>query len=387
MNCEKLFTYIDSLEQKYLNVLEDVCNIESPTNNKQKVDEVGNYFIEMANQKGWDIDILKHDVAGNAICITMNSNSTEKPICLSGHIDTVFPLGAFGYPPVKSDAENMYGPGVMDCKGGVVGAFMAMDALKSIGYSARPIKLIIQTDEETGSSTSGKATINYMCEKAKNSVAFFNLEGHLKNTAVLVRKGILRYKLEVFGKALHSSRCFDGANAITEASYKIIQLEKMKDADGLTCNCGVISGGSTANSVAENCTFYADIRFADLEQLALAREKVKEIAEKVFVEGCSCKFSEISFRPAMPSLDKNKALLEKMNSVYKKSGLPILKGRSCLSGADVAYITEIGVPCVDCLGTEGYNIHSINEYIRLSSLAESAKRLASVIYLFDEIDN
>ena len=51
MNCEKLFTYIDSLEQKYLNVLEDVCNIESPTNNKQKVDEVGNYFIEMANQK------------------------------------------------------------------------------------------------------------------------------------------------------------------------------------------------------------------------------------------------------------------------------------------------------------------------------------------------
>lgn len=51
------------------------------------------------------------------------------------------------------------------------------------------------------STTSGKKNIEFMCEKAKNSIAFLNLEGHVKGTAVLTRKGILRYKFEVFVKA------------------------------------------------------------------------------------------------------------------------------------------------------------------------------------------
>ncbi len=384
MCCDKLFSNIENLEQKYLNILEEVCNIESPTSNKAGVDAVGNYFIEMANAFGWDIEVFKHDVAGNAICITMNPESTNSPVCVSGHIDTVFPIGAFGYPPVKRDAENMYGPGVMDCKGGVVAAFMAMDALSKLGFKKRPVKLIIQTDEETGSATSDKKTIEFMCAKAKNSVAFINLEGHVKGTAVLIRKGILRYKFEVFGKALHSSRCFDGSNAITESAYKIIELEKMKNPDGLTCNCGIINGGSTANSVADYCSFYADIRFSTQEELIKAKETVKKIAENTVIDGCWCKTTEVSFRPQMAHSEKNVSLLEKMNTIYEKCGLPILKSRSCLSGADAAYITEIGVPCVDCLGTEGYNIHSVKEYIRLKSLVESAKRMASFIYLVDE---
>lgn len=384
MSCDKLFKNIEILEQRYLNILEDICNIESPTSNKAGVDAVGNYFVEMAKEFGWDIEIFEHDVAGNAICITMNSESTESSICLSGHIDTVFPIGAFGYPPVKRDAINMYGPGVMDCKGGVTAAFMAMDALSKLGFKRRPIKLIIQTDEETGSSTSGKKTIEFMCKKAKNSLAFLNLEGHVKETAVLIRKGILRYKFEVFGKASHSSRCFDGANAIAESAYKIIELEKMKNQDGLTCNCGVISGGSTANSVADYCSFYADIRFSTQEELNKAKENVKRIAENVVVDGCWCKITEISFRPEISYSEKNVSVLDKMNNIYKKCGLPILKSRSCLSGSDAAYITQIGIPCVDCIGTEGYNIHSTKEFIHLKSLGEAAKRIATFIYFVDE---
>ena len=69
-----------------------------------------------------------------------------------------------------------------------------------------------------------------------------------------------------------------------------------------------------------------------------------------------------------------------MNEIYKENGLPVLTGRVCLSGSDAAYVTQHGIPCVDNLGTEGGNIHSINEYIRLNSLVESAKRIASLIY-------
>lgn len=82
--------------------------------------------------------------------------------------------------------------------------------------------------------------------------------------------------------------------------------------------------------------------------------------------------------------EKNFRLLEVMNNIYKENGLPVLTPRTNLSGSDAAYITQSGIPCVDSIGTEGRNIHSVKEYIRLDSLREAAKRIASVVYCLDE---
>ncbi len=380
MVCDRLFETIEGLEDRYLDMLEEVCNIESPTNFKQGVDRVGAYFIDIAKKHNWKVEIFKQEISGDAVCITMNPDAKAMPICVSGHMDTVHPVGLFGTPAVKRDEENMYGPGVMDCKGGIVAAVMAMDALEKCGFHSRPIHLLLQSDEENGSATSHKKTIEYICKKSEGAEAFLNLEGIKGNTAVLQRKGIIRYHFTVHGKSLHSSRCAEASNAIAEAAHKIIELEKMKDTDGLTCNCGVISGGTAANTVADNCSFLADIRFATTDELEKAREKVFEIADTTTVDGCFCETEEISFRPAMVYSNKNVELLEKMNKIYKENGLPVLKGRICLSGSDAAYVTDCGIPCIDNLGTEGGNIHSVNEYIRLASLAESAKRIAAFIY-------
>lgn len=380
MDCQQLFSVIDDLNSKYCNIWEDVCNIESPTNYKNGVDKVGNIFIDLANEYGWHIEVLEHRKAGNAICITINHTAKKRAVVFSGHIDTVYPVGTFGTPAVRRDTDCIYGPGVMDCKGGVVAAFMAMDALYRCGFVARPVKLIIQTDEETGSKTSGKETIQFMLKHAQNAIAFLNTEGIQGNTAVLVRKGIIRYQFEVFGNAVHSSKCNLGANAIVEAAHKIIQLEKMKDIDGLTCNCGVIEGGTVANSVAERCIFTADIRYANEEQYEKAVCIVQDIADDTNIDGCRCEYEVINHRPAMPITDNNIKLLNKMNEIYKRSDLPILASRSCLSGSDAAYITQAGIPTVDNLGVDGGNIHSISEYARIDSLATSAKRLAAVAF-------
>lgn len=376
----EIFKGIDSLENEYVAFLDKVCNIESPTSNKAGVDEVGRCFIEEAKRLGFEIEVLSQEVAGDAICITMNPDAECEPICVSGHIDTVHPVGLFGYPPVTRDEEKTYGPGVMDCKGGVVAALMAMEALSKCGFKSRPVRLLIQSDEETGSSTSGKATINYICERAKGSVAFLNLEGQTGNTAVIKRKGILRYKFEITGRAAHSSICYTGANAVCEAAHKIIKLEALKDPDGLTCNCGVINGGTTPNSVADKCTFSADIRFSTREEMEKGIKLLEEVAATSEIEGCACTLQRISLRPAMPLCDRNIDLLKRMNEIYAECGLPILEGKSTMSGSDAAYVTECGIPCVDSIGTAGGRIHSKEEYIYTKSLAEAAKRIAAVIY-------
>ncbi len=380
MKCQRLFEIIDSLKDTYIEVWKDVCNLESPTSYKAGVDAVGEYFAKMAEARGWETEILELPSAGNAICITINSGAISPKVTFSGHIDTVHPVGLFGTPAVRWDEENIYGPGVMDCKGGVVASLLAMDALSRCDFTDRPVQLIIQSDEETSSITSSKKTIAFMCEKARGSVAFLNTEGIQGNTAVLVRKGIVRYRFTVTGKAMHSSRCAEGSNAIAEAAHKIIRLEALKDPKGITCNCGVISGGTVANTVAEECTFVTDFRFQNAKQLAEIQNLVEEISGHNTINGCSCTVTQISYRSAMPLTERNTDLLRKMNVIYQENNLPTLQDRVCLSGSDAAYITEIGIPCVDNLGVEGSFIHSIKEYARLDSLAESAKRLAAVAY-------
>ena len=378
MDITRLFSVIEQLNDRYCDLWETVCNMESPTEYKQGVDAVGNVFIQMAQQHQWAVEVSEQEKAGNAICITLNPDANEKPIVFSGHIDTVYPLGTFAAPAVHWDDGRIYGPGVIDCKGGVVAAVMAMDALSRCNFRKRPVRLIIQTDEETGSTTSGKKTIAFMLEKAKDAVAFLNLEGVQYGTAVLSRKGILRYRFTVTGKSAHAAKCTEGANAICEAAHKIIQLEKWKDTNGITCNCGVIQGGTVPNSVAGECVFLVDIRFADQKQYREAVRLCQRVAEESTVPGCSCRLEVVSERPAMVVTPENEALFTRMNEIYETCGLPVLRRRHCLGGSDAAYTTQAGIPTVDSLGVDGGNIHSPKEFAYVESLVDCAKRLVAV---------
>ena len=380
MDITHIFSVIEELNEHYCDLWEKVCNIESPTDYKPGVDTVGNVFIQIAQQQQWAVEVSEQEKAGNAIYITMNPESPEKPIVFSGHIDTVYPRGSFPAPAVYRDDQRIYGPGVIDCKGGVVAAVMAMDALMRCGFRKRPVKLIIQTDEETGSKTSNKKTIGFMLEKSKNAVAFLNLEGVQYGTAVLSRKGILRYRFTVQGKSAHSAKCTEGANAICEAAHKIIQLENYKDADGITCNCGIIQGGTVPNSVAEQCVFQADIRFVNQEQYQEAKRLCQRIAAETTVPGCVCSLEMVSERPAMPLTAENEMLFAKMNAIYEYCGLPVLTSRHCLGGSDAAYTTQAGIPTVDSLGVDGGKIHSPQEFAYIESLVACVKRLAATAW-------
>ena len=378
MECKSLLDRIDILYPSYVNIWEDVCNIESPTSYKAGVDAVGNYFVSMAEARGWKVEILTQQVAGNAVCITLNPDTTENPVTLSAHIDTVHPVGAFGSKPVHRDETYIYGPGTTDCKGGAVAAFLAMDALDQCGFRSRPIQLILQTDEETSSKESGKKTLEFMCRKAENSVAFLNAEECTNHTAVVQRKGILHYRFRITGRAAPAALCHEGASAIAAAANLILELEQLKDKDGLTCNCGVISGGTVSNVVAAECYFDADFRFCTQQQYKQAEQIAQALTEKQTVPGCTCTLEKLSERPAMEQCKRNLDLLDAMNRIYAEKGLPVLTPRCIPGGSDAAYTTISGIPTIDSIGVDGAGKHTPNEKARLYSLAEAAKRMAVV---------
>lgn len=379
MNVKEIFETVDSLNESYISVWEEICNIESPTESKLGVDAAENYFAALADAHGWKVEFFRQPISGDVVCITLNPESIERPLCLSAHLDTVHPIGSFGTPAVHRDGEKIYGPGVTDCKGGAVAAVLAMDALARNGFDRRPICLLLQSDEEVGSRLSNKETIKYICERSKDAIAFINLEGSGNDTICVARKGIVSYKFEVHGIEAHSSNCATvGASAIAEAAHKIIELEALKDNDGITCNCGVIEGGSVVNTVPGNCNFYANIRFATKEQFEWVDDYMKKVAEKVHVQGTSCSVSQFSYRTAMPMCERNLKLAEKINRIFAANGMPTLRPSRSNGGSDAADVTEYGIPCVDSIGVSGGKIHSGNEFAYIASLAEAAKRIAVI---------
>ena len=365
----------EELRETYTTFLIKAVEAESPSHDKARVDRCAALFIEEANRFGWRVETEHMPNSGDPVCITMNEDAPGQPIALSGHIDTVHPVGLFGSPAVRIENGILYGPGVCDCKGGVVAALYAMAVLDALGWHERPVKLLLQTDEEVGSALSELATVNFLCEKSKECAAFFNLESYVAGTAVLLRKGIERFVLDVFGKSAHASRKWCGASAICEAAHKIIRIEEMNDRDGITCSCGIVSGGTAANTVPDTCKIVIDMRFSDDTQRKTGEEMLGAITETCTVAGTHATLTTTSRRIAMEPSEKNTALLDKINGIYKANGLPSLAVRKSPGGSDAAYITAYGTPCVDNLGIEGGCIHSPEEFARLDALPEAALRL------------
>ena len=376
---------LDLLEEKYISVWEDICNIESQTCDKAGVDAVGNYCAELAGKLGYSVEVKEIEAAGNLVVLTMNPNSEKAPFTLSGHMDTVHPKGLFGYPPVKIRDGKIFGPGTIDCKGGIVAGLYAMEVMSACGFDKRPVMMILQSDEEGGSSQSNKETINYICKRAKNSVGFLNLEGFTTpEYCCIQRKGIITYKFTVTGIEAHSSECAKrGANAILDAALKIAEIEKIKDDEGLTCNTGTICGGSVPNTVAGSCEFKVNVRFATEKQRIWIDEFMHTLALKEHVKGCKCKVEIATTRLAMEYSERNIKFLEKINSILEKEGIPPMKGAIRKGGSDAAEITASGIPCIDSIGVSGGGIHSSREFANIDSLKFSARRIVAIITNFD----
>ena len=377
---KSIFKRIEEKTAEYASLLASLAEIESPTSHKAGVDAVGAFVADLAKARGFDVVCHKEAVSGNAYAITMNKDAEGTLICFSAHMDTVHPLGALKEMPVRIEDGKIYGPGVCDCKGGIASSLLAMVALDECGFTARPVRLILQSDEETSSRQSEKRTVDFMCESAKGASLFLNCEPHRRSLVTTERKGISRYELTVVGKAEHSAECYLGKNAILEASHKIIALEKLKDQSGITANCGVIKGGTAENTVAEKCVFTVDVRYATRAQMEEANAYVQRVADTSYIGGTSCSLVLKSSRIPMEWCERNETLLQKLNAVYEKHGIEKLTARSAGGGSDAAYITASGVPCLDTFGVVGGGIHAKDEYAEIDSIALSAKMLALAAY-------
>src|SRR6185437_9977829 len=195
-----------------------------------------------------------------------------------GHLDTVYPAGTLATMPFRIEGDRAHGPGVYDMKGGVVQALFGLRALAALApEAALPSPLLFVYDEETGSRGS-RALTEARARAARRALVLepgADADGKLK----VARKGIALYQIAAHGRAAHAGVDFEqGASAVAEIAALIALVSAWSDAgQGITVNCGLISGGTRVNVVAAEARAELEMRAWSAGELEALDQRLRRL--------------------------------------------------------------------------------------------------------------
>src|ERR1041385_3810677 len=367
-------------EGEMLSLLRKMVEIESPSDDKAAVDRMGAFLAEAFERLGGKVTFYPQEVAGNHFKAEFPAGASGpasgKPVLLLGHFDTVWPMGTLAKMPFRMEAGRAFGPGVYDMKAGIAMMMFALRALKEAGAAHRPVTILLDTDEEVGSTT-GRPIVE---ATAKDCEAVLVLEpsqgpqGHLKTS----RKGVGDITVRVRGRASHSGVDFEkGRSAIVELARQLLEIVKFTDVSrGITVNPGVIQGGTRSNVIAAEACAEVDLRIA---RIADAKELEKKFAAlRPFDPDCSIELSGGINRPPMERTEGTVRLFGIAQEIAATMGWK-LEESSTGGGSDGNFTSALGIPTLDGLGALGEGAHASNESVVIQELAQRTALLAGLV--------
>lgn len=367
------------MEAKYLALLEEMVNIDSGTGDAEGLARVGAIIRREAARLGYGFRTMTGPDGTEHYYVHRGQG---KRILLIAHIDTVFPQGTVAVRPFTREGEIARGPGVSDCKSGVVTILGALERLGRVGETTAEIGCLFNCDEEIGSPGS-RGIIETLAREAQAVLVVEPSEEG--ETITVARKGIGRFKLEVFGKAAHSGASFEeGRSAILELAHKILLIHDLTDLSaGITLNTGVIHGGTKSNVIPEYAVADIDLRIVALGQEQDIIKRMNQIAATHHIEGITAKLSGGITRPPMPRTSQNMELYSLFQKVASGMGLELGRCESG-GGSDANFVAALGIPVVDGVGPIGGGHHAETEYLNLPSLLQRIELLAQCLKMLIE---
>lgn len=299
--------------------------------------------------------------------------AAEGGVLLLGHLDTVWPAGTLDRWPVSCTQGRLSGPGVFDMKAGVV---QGMHALAVLGAPAGA-GMLLTTDEELGSPTS-RALIERV---AAGCSAVLVLEASANGAAgdlKIGRKGVSRYRLEVFGRAAHAGLEPErGVNALVELACQVTALTALADPGaGTTVTPTVASAGTTTNTVPARAEVRVDVRAVTRAEQDRVDEGVRVL--RPVLAGARLTVHGGFNRPPMEP-ERASGLLAVAERAAAGLGLSVPAGVSVGGASDGNFTAGIGIPTLDGLGAVGDHAHAEGEYVLVAAMPERAALVAGLV--------
>jgi acetylornithine deacetylase len=301
-------------------------------------------------------------------------------ILLDAHQDTV-PVDGMVIPPFDPTVKDgrVYGRGACDVKGGMAAMLAAFARLvKEKPAGAANVIMSCTCDEESGAK--GIEHLVKSWERGRKP-DYAVIAEPTELDVVVAHRGAFRWKVRTTGRACHSSRPEDGVNAIYRMAQVLCALEAY--AAGLadripphplcgpaTLSVGIVAGGSSVNTVPDECVIEIDRRCIPGEDLSRVIPDVEEfLKDRVDVP--------FEFLPpwitAMtlsdehngPLADRLLAVIAEVAGPHEKVGVPY--------GTHASRTAQPGVPSVVFGPGSIAQAHTEDEWIAVDQLEQAAE--------------
>lgn len=367
-----------ALEPRYLELLETLVLLESPTHDKAHVDMLVSVLEGVLEDQGWQLERVAQGSVGDVLVARKPGGDGPKTLLLT-HCDTVWPVGTLAATPFRRDGDKVYGPGVLDMKAGIVTALSAVFLAEQSGARqtelpgalAGPVTLLVSSDEEAGSHFS-RELIETLA-RAHDRV--FVLEPGRDDGALKVgRKGVGDLHASFVGRSAHAGNNPElGASALRELAHFLLFAESLSDLEaGTSVNVTVARGGGVVNVISETAAATLDFRVLKTSEAARVEGALRGYVPRdprvqVTVEGTLN-------RPPLEPTPANLELFEHARTLGFSGEGAVVGGAS-----DGNFTSALGVPTLDGLGSVGEGPHARHEHIRVRETLARVALLASLL--------
>jgi tripeptide aminopeptidase len=354
--------------ESVLNLAVDIQQIPAPTfAESRRAEFVFNCFIENGLQE------TSLDAVGN-VYARLPGKGDAAPLIVSAHLDTVFPITTDL--AVRRSADKIAGPGIGDNSLGVAGLFGLLWSLRQRGtLLPGDLWLVANVGEEGLGDLGGmRAVVERFGEEA---LAYVILEGMALGQVYNRGLGVRRYRVAFRTQGGHSWVDYGRPSAIHEMAAFVYRLTSLQlpQKPRTTLNVGMISGGTSINTIAAAAFFELDLRSKDqttLDQLSAQVEKMAAEATRADVKVST---EVIGCRPP-GQIAANAPLVRLACDSLEEQGI---QPRLHTGSTDANIPLSRGLPAV-CLGlTHGYGAHTQSEFIYTRPLAQGLAQLVSLV--------
>lgn len=314
------------------------------------------FMLEQFTRLG--LEDAHRDAAGNVLARLPGADPARRPVVLSAHLDTVFPRQV--ELPLERFPDRIVGPGIGDNSLSLAALVAGVEWLK--GSRRRldgDVWLAANVCEEgLGDLRGMRALVDHFGDRP---LAYIILEGLGLGNIYNRGLGVSRYRIQVETPGGHSWSNFGQPSAIHEIARLITRLSEipLPGSPRTTLNVGVISGGTTVNSIAGKASFELDLRSVSSQVLGLIEMQVITLANHFQRNDVRVSIEPIGKRDA-GELSAEHPLIALARCVVEDLGLtPKLE----IGSTDANLPLSRGLPAV-CIGlTHGAKAHTPDEYI------------------------
>lgn len=350
-------------------LLERIVNINSGTRNIEGLDAVRQVLVPEFEKVG--LTVTTHELEDGHKLLSMTAPGGTPELLLMGHIDTVFAKDS-GFQRYERRGDSIYGPGVIDMKGGIVLMLSLLQAYEGTNQLGK-FMVIINDDEEIGSPYS-QALVKKLAADVPSGLVF---EPGLPGGGVVTsHSGVRWLTLTVEGRAAHAGLEPElGISACVEISDKVVRISKLADpARNVLVNVGVIKGGTKPNVVCETAEAGIDVRFVERDDLRKVLADIQTITDRMVVYNAqlsaapTASLENVVTLPSMPP-SSTERLYGLLQIAAKKTNQEV-SGEHVGYGTDAGHLTDTGMEVLVGLGPYGGGMHTDEERLVVSTYQE-----------------